>query len=237
MKPHRLFLTTIIVFNLLSCGAQNDNNAPAEIPQAEQALKQHPKDQQAWQQLYALMNENYTALTATERARLRKVLQQYGIWSTGTLYTPDEPGTRIIIKGRVINTEGRPVANASLHIFQTDSHGYYTPLDSIEKKMGEPDARLFCFLKTDANGNFEIHTIRPASYPIQYNGRTIPQHIHNNITARGYTGKNLQMVFDDDPAMNNYWQLWAATNNFPVLQLNNDAPEKMATVTILLMRE
>jgi len=135
----------------------------------------------------------------------------------------------------LINTEGKPIANASLNIFQTDSHGYYTPLDSIEKKMGEPDARLFCFLKTDASGSFEIHTVRPASYPMQYNGRTIPQHIHNNVTARGYTGKNLQMVFDDDPAMNPYWQQWAATNNYPVLRLDNEAPEKTATVLIVLI--
>ena len=236
MKPRRFFLIIIFSFNLASCNAQNNNSIIGEIQQAEQSLKQHPKDQQAWQQLYALTNENYTKLTAEERARLRKVLEQYGIWSTGTLYTPDEPGTKIIIKGHIINTEGKSVANASLHIFQTDSHGYYTPLDSIEKKMGEPDARLFCFLRTDENGNFEIHTIRPASYPMQYDGRTIPQHIHNNITARGYTGKNLQMVFEDDPAMNSYWRLWAANNNFPVLKLNNDVPEKMATVTILLMK-
>ena len=236
MKPRRFFLIIMFSFNLASCNAQNNNSIIGEIQQAEQSLKQHPKDQQAWQQLYALTNENYTKLTAEERTRLRKVLEQYGIWSTGTLYTPDEPGTKIIIKGHIINTEGKSVANASLHIFQTDSHGYYTPLDSIEKKMGEPDARLFCFLKTDENGNFEIHTIRPASYPMQYDGRTIPQHIHNNITARGYTGKNLQMVFEDDPAMNSYWRLWAANNNFPVLQLNNDVPEKIATVTILLMK-
>ena len=234
MKPHRFFLAIVFLFSLLSCNAQT--NTPTDMQQAEHALKKHPKDQQAWQQLYALMNDNYVKLTADERARLRKILQQYGIWSTGTLYTPNEPGTRIIIKGHVINTEGKPVANASLNIFQTDSHGYYTPLDSIEKKMGEPDARLFCFLKTDENGSFEIHTVRPASYPMQYDGRTIPQHIHNNITARGYTGKNLQMVFEDDPAMNSYWRLWAANNNFPVLQLNNDVPEKIATVTILLMK-
>ena len=236
MKPRRFFPIIIFSFNLASCNAQNNNSIIGEIQQAEQSLKQHPKDQQAWQQLYALTNENYTKLTAEERARLRKVLEQYGIWSTGTLYTPDEPGTKIIIKGHIINTEGKSVANASVHIFQTDSHGYYTPLDSIEKKMGEPDARLFCFLKTDENGNFEIHTVRPASYPMQYDGRTIPQHIHNNITARGYTGKNLQMVFEDDPAMNSYWRLWAANNNFPVLKLNNDVPEKIATVTILLMK-
>jgi protocatechuate 3,4-dioxygenase beta subunit len=93
--------------------------------------------------------------------------------------------------------------------FQTDSRGYYTPFDSAQNKMGEPDARLFGFLKTDANGNFEIHTIRPASYPKKYEGRTIPQHIHNNITAKGYANQNLQMVFDDDPAMNDYWRQWA----------------------------
>ena len=150
------------------------------------------------------MNENYVKLTVAERIRLRKVLEQYGIWSTGVLYTANEPGTKIIIKGHVTNAQGKPIANASIHIFQTDSHGYYTPLDSAEKKMGEPDARLFCFLKTDSNGNFEINTIRPASYPLQYNGRTIPQHVHNNITAAGYKDKNLQMVFDDDPAMNDY---------------------------------
>jgi hypothetical protein len=92
MKPHLFFLAVFFSFNLLSCNAQNSNNTATEIQQAEQALKQHPKDQQAWQQLYALMNENYTKLTAEERARLRKVLQQYGIWSTGTLYTSNEAG-------------------------------------------------------------------------------------------------------------------------------------------------
>jgi len=236
MKPHRFVLTVITSLSLLACSPQNNNDVLNKIAQAEQALKQHAQDHQSWQQLFALMNENYTKLTTAERTRLRKVLEQYGMWSTGTLYTASEPGTKIIIKGHVVDSKGQPVANASLHIFQTDSRGYYTPLDSAQNKMGEPDARLFSFLRTDANGNFEIHTIRPASYPIQYDGRTIPQHIHNNMTARGYTGKNLQMIFDDDPAMNNYWQLWAATNNFPVLQLNNDAPEKTATVTILLMR-
>ena len=236
MKAPCIFLTILISLNLLSCSAQNSNSVFDKIAHAEQALKQQPKNQQAWQQLYALINDNYTKLTAAERTRLRKILEQYGIWSTGTTYTKGEPGTKIIIKGHVVNAQGKPIANASLHIFQTDSRGYYTPLDSIEKKMGEPDARLFCFLKTDSNGNFEIHTIRPASYPGQYNGRTIPQHIHNNITAQGYNNKNLQMVFDDDPAMNDYWRQWATGNGFPVLKLNNATPQRTATVEIRLMQ-
>ena len=236
MKPHRFILTMLASLILLACSPQSNSDVITKISQAEQVLKQHPMDQQVWQDLYALMNENYTKLTATERARLRKVLEQYATWSTGTLYTTSEPGTKIIIKGHVANAQGKPIANASLHIFQTDSRGYYTPLDSAENKMGEPDARLFCFLKTDANGNFVIYTIRPASYPKQYNGRTIPQHIHNNITAQGYTNKNLQMVFDDDPAMNDYWRQWATGNGFPVLKLNNATPQRTATVEIRLMQ-
>jgi protocatechuate 3,4-dioxygenase beta subunit len=234
MKAHCLFLTVTIACSIIFCNAQHNTGLLTKITQAEQALKQQPKNQQAWQQLYALLNDNYVKLTAAERTRLRKVLEQYGIWSTGITYTVAEPGIKIIIKGHVINAQGKPVPNATLHIFQTDSRGYYTPLDSAERKMGEPDARLFCFLKTDSNGNFEINTIRPASYPLQYNGKTIPQHIHNNITAAGYKDKNLQMVFDDDPAMNDYWRQWATSNGYPILKLNNTVPQRIATVEIIL---
>ncbi|MEP7320179.1 MAG: hypothetical protein ABI921_15590 [Panacibacter sp.] len=234
MKGHRILLIVILLFNLSSCNAQNNTGLPAKVKRAEQSLSQHPKDQHTWQQLYILINENYIKFSAAERVRLRKVLEQYGIWSTGTLYTAGEPGTKIIIKGHLVNAQGKSVANASVHIFQTDSRGYYTPLDSIEKKMGEPDARLFCFLKTDSNGNFQIKTIRPASYPLQYKGKTIPQHVHNNITVQGYAAKNLQMVFDDDPSMNDYWCKWATENGYPVLKLNNHSPQRMATVEITL---
>ncbi|HRI20468.1 MAG TPA: hypothetical protein PLA68_05920 [Panacibacter sp.] len=236
MRVRRIFFTAAILCSLLSCNAQNSKVAGTKINELEQALQQHPKDQQSWQQLYILINENYTKLTAAERARLRGLLQQYAVWSSGTLYTAGEPGTKIMIKGRIINKKGTPVANAALHIFQTDSHGYYTPLDSIEKKMGEPDARLFCFLKTDNNGFFEINTIRPASYPIQYKGKIIPQHIHLNITAGGYANRNLQMVFDDDPVMDDYWRQWATQNQYPMLILNNATPQRVATIEIMLVQ-
>ena len=229
-------LSIILIITVsLCCNAQSNNDVKEKIAKAEAGLRQHPQSQNNWQQLYALINENYTKLTSTERERLRKLLEQYGTWSTGTTYTVNEPGIKIIVKGHVVDTHGKPIANAHLHIFQTDSHGYYTPLDSAEKKMGEPDARLFCFLRTDDNGNFEIYTIHPASYPKQYNGKTIPQHIHNNITAAGYVSKYLQMVFDDDPAMNGYWRKWASDNGFPILKLSNTSP-RTAIVEIVLTK-
>jgi hypothetical protein len=42
------------------------------------------------------------------------------------------------------------------------------------------------------------------------------------------------MVFDDDPAMNDYWRQWATGNGFPILKLDNAAPQRTATVEITL---
>jgi protocatechuate 3,4-dioxygenase beta subunit len=235
MKTNSILLIMIFSWGFYTCNAQNNiNTLTQKVMQAQDALAQHPKDRPAWQQLHALINDNYVQFSAAERTRFRSILEKYGSWSSGTLYTTAEPGTKILIKGSIIDASGKPVANAALHIFQTDSHGYYTPLDSIERKMGEPDARLFCFLTTDNEGNFEIHTVRPASYPMQYKGRTIPQHIHLNITAQGYQSKKLQMLFTDDPAMDDYWRQWAGQNKYPILTLNNALPEHTATIEITL---
>lgn len=54
-----------------------------------------------------------------------------------TLVGPDEPGERITIRGTIVDRNGRPVAGAGLHIYQTDASGRYTP----ERPMNEPNAR------------------------------------------------------------------------------------------------
>src|SRR5512141_2079288 len=134
MKHSTCFFSVLFLLCLASCNAQNKNKEFTEkLAKAEQQLNLHPNDQQVWQQLYSLMNENYTMFTAADRARIRAVLEQRSSWPVVTLYTANEPGTKIIIKGHVVNEKGLPVANAAMHIFQTDGHGYYTPLDSITK--------------------------------------------------------------------------------------------------------
>ena len=91
-----LHITSIILLLLFSfsCNAQNSADVKQKISKAEAYLKQNPQDQKNRQQLYILINDNYTKLTAEERTGIRKVLEQYGIWSTGTTYTTNEPGTR-----------------------------------------------------------------------------------------------------------------------------------------------
>ena len=92
--------------------------------------------------------------------------------------------------------------------------------DAATGKMGENDARLFAFVQSDAAGNVALKTIRPASYPKQYKGRTIPQHIHFDVSAEGYAPLKIQMVFDDDPAMDAYWREWAVNLGYPVVAVS-----------------
>jgi protocatechuate 3,4-dioxygenase beta subunit len=191
-----------------------------ECASVAQTIKLNPKDQKASEHLHDLMTAHYLQLTQKERSEYRQLLASYSNWPNVTTYDEKEPGTRIQIKGQLLNEKKEPVPGATLFIFQTDSRGYYAPDDSIRGRMNEPDPRLFGYLRSDATGHFEINTIRPASYPKPYNGRLIPQHMHINITVPGYAQKNVQMVFQDDPAMNDYWQKWARDLDYPILYLN-----------------
>lgn len=146
----------------------------------------------------------------------------------------DEPGTRLVITGLVRDGSGRPVAGAEIHVYQTDAAGRYTK----EKPMDEPHARLAGWVHTDAQGRFELRTLRPGGYPwtvhLGDRDRKIPAHIHLDISARGYRPRRFQAVFADDPRLADpYWQDWVKRLHQPVLEVHGGA----ATVTITLEAE
>jgi len=60
-------------------------------------------------------------------------------------------------------------------------------------------ARLFAYVKTDAQGRYEMRTIRPASYP----NTDLPQHIHVHIDGPHGRHEALvtEILFDDDPRL------------------------------------
>jgi protocatechuate 3,4-dioxygenase beta subunit len=63
--------------------------------------------------------------------------------------------------------------------------------------MNEGDmrhARLSGYLKTDKEGKFELHTIKPAGYPKS----DLPAHIHVHVSANGYKAFGSEFLFDDD---------------------------------------
>jgi protocatechuate 3,4-dioxygenase beta subunit len=101
----------------------------------------------------------------------------------------NEPGTRLVMHGLVVDTHGRPAAGVEVFAYHTDAGGTYA-------QPGAADPwRLKGWAVTDAQGRFEFQTIRPAPYP----GRDIPAHVHAILTTACCGRQFDDLMFEDDP--------------------------------------
>jgi protocatechuate 3,4-dioxygenase beta subunit len=120
-----------------------------------------------------------------------QALKPATLTSTARIAPTSEPGTPLVIHGRLFGADGRsPVRDATVFAYHTDRDGLYD-------KAGSPahSWRLKGWAKTDADGRFEFSTIRPGSYPSGNN----PAHVHFTVfmaDARYHAG---ELQFDDDP--------------------------------------
>jgi protocatechuate 3,4-dioxygenase beta subunit len=110
----------------------------------------------------------------------------------GLMTAAGEPGTPLVVHGQVFAPDGKtPAAGVTLYAYQTDARGlYHAP------GVKEPRLRATCI--TDAQGRFELRTIRPGAYP----GGGIPAHIHFQAWGGGYPKQWLpELQFDDDASV------------------------------------
>lgn len=87
--------------------------------------------------------------------------------------------------------------------------------------MNEGDmrhARLFGYVKTDRDGMFELHTIKPSGYPKS----DLPAHIHVYVDAVSYQSFVTEFLFDDDERLAGKIRESAIGNKFMIAK-----PEKV----------
>jgi protocatechuate 3,4-dioxygenase beta subunit len=114
-----------------------------------------------------------------------------------TIADAKEPGTRMIVTGRMLDVGGKtPAAGLRVGVYHTDATGEYGVHATRQSFPPRRDTRLSGWLVTDAQGRFEIRTIRPGLYP----GGSTPAHMHF-VTARGGYPCNYEMRFLDDPTL------------------------------------
>lgn len=115
--------------------------------------------------------------------------------SSITLISDEEPGEKMIIAGTIFKKDGiTPAPDVILYVYHTDYKGNYTP--SANQKYARKHGHIRGWIKTGADGKYQITTIRPASYP----NTNIPQHIHPIIKEKGYSLYWIdEYLFDDDP--------------------------------------
>jgi catechol 1,2-dioxygenase/hydroxyquinol 1,2-dioxygenase len=113
----------------------------------------------------------------------------------GSDLTQGQPGERVWFHGRVLDVHGQPIANAQIDFWQNADNGLYPAQDPAQDPHN-----LRCKIDCDAQGGFNLLTIRPHPYTVPTDGpvgallaasnRNIwrPAHFHMIVTAPGYVG-------------------------------------------------
>lgn len=107
-------------------------------------------------------------------------------------------GTVIYVSGRVLDTQGAPVANATLDIWQANAAGRYAhPADANTAPL-DANFQGFARVRTDAAGTYKFKSIKPGAYPTGDGDWVRPPHIHFDV--RGNKSRAItQMYFEGDP--------------------------------------
>lgn len=112
-------------------------------------------------------------------------------------------GERIIVSGRVLDENARPVPHALVEIWQANSAGRYPhKVDQHDAPM-DPNFTGAGRCLTDAEGRYRFVTIRPGEYPWgnHYNAWR-PAHIHFSLFGQAFAQRLVtQMYFPGDPLL------------------------------------
>ena len=115
-------------------------------------------------------------------------------------------GDPVLVRGRVLDTSGRPIAGAMLDFWQAAPNGLYPAQDGSQS----PENLRFR-MKTDGEGRYAFSTVKPAAYTVPYDGPVggllraggrdawRPAHFHFIVTADAHLPVVTELFSADDP--------------------------------------
>jgi hydroxyquinol 1,2-dioxygenase len=124
----------------------------------------------------------------------------------GNIAHRDRTGMPALVGGRVLDLDGKPIANALLDVWQTQSNGLYDSQDEHPDQL-----HMRGRFHSDAEGRYLIRTVLPVNYPIPSDGpvgRMLkatgrhpwrPAHIHFVVSADGYEPLTTHIFDRTDP--------------------------------------
>jgi catechol 1,2-dioxygenase len=122
----------------------------------------------------------------------------------------DQKGEAMFVHGRILDTEGKPVANAKIDVWQANDEGFY----DVQQKGIQPDFNLRGVFRTGADGKYWFRGVKPKYYPIPDDGpvgkllRALgrhpyrPAHLHYILAADGFETLTTHSFDPADPYIN-----------------------------------
>jgi protocatechuate 3,4-dioxygenase beta subunit len=117
----------------------------------------------------------------------------------------DGKGDPVWVQGRVKDAKGKPIAGATLDVWQANEDGFY----DVQQKGIQPEMNLRGVFTSGKNGDFYFRSAYPRYYPIPFDGsvgdllvaldrnHNRPAHLHFLVTAPGYE-KLVTHIFTPD---------------------------------------
>ncbi len=121
-----------------------------------------------------------------------------------TMLEDADDGDRVVIRGRITDADGNPLDGVKLDAWQNATNGFY----AVQKPDDQRPTNLRGIYYSDADGNYEMRTVRPVPYPVPDNGPAgkllkdngrnwwRPGHTHLWVSAQGYKDL-ITHVFDE----------------------------------------
>ncbi|EJL58113.1 protocatechuate 3,4-dioxygenase beta subunit [Rhizobium sp. CF122] len=119
----------------------------------------------------------------------------------------DQKGEDMFIEGRILDTDGEPIADALIDIWQANDEGFY----DVQQKGIQPDFNLRGVFRTGPDGRYWFRAVKPRYYPIPDDGPVgqllkalgrhpyRPAHLHYIIKADGFETLTTHIFDPDDP--------------------------------------
>ncbi len=131
-------------------------------------------------------------------------------------------GERIIVSGRVLDSDGRPVPDTLIEIWQANASGRYAHKVDDHPAPLDPNFTGAGRCVTDSLGRYRFLTIKPGAYPWRNHFNAWrPAHIHFSLFGRAFTQRLVtQMYFPADPL-------------FPLDPIFNSIPDPAARARLI----
>jgi protocatechuate 3,4-dioxygenase, beta subunit len=110
-------------------------------------------------------------------------------------------GERIILSGRVLDSDGRPVRDTLVEVWQANAAGRYADAVDDHDAPMDPNFTGAGRCRTDAKGRYRFVTVKPGAYPWQnHENAWRPAHVHFSVFGPELASRLVtQMYFPGDP--------------------------------------